>query len=34
LKSGLITIKAETELGFKPHSIKESLAIMKKEFSL
>jgi dTDP-4-dehydrorhamnose reductase len=34
LKSGLITLKAETEFGFKPHTIKESLAIMKKELSL
>jgi dTDP-4-dehydrorhamnose reductase len=34
LKSGLITIKAETELGFKPHSIKDSLIKMKKELSL
>ncbi|MFO7447524.1 MAG: dTDP-4-dehydrorhamnose reductase [Ignavibacteriaceae bacterium] len=34
LNSGLITIKAESELGFKPHSIEESLAIMKKELSL
>jgi dTDP-4-dehydrorhamnose reductase len=30
LNSGLITLKAETELGYKPHSIKESLAIIKK----
>src|SRR5664279_4462392 len=34
LRSGLITIKAESELGFKPHSINETLAIMKKELSL
>jgi len=34
LKSGLITLKAETELGYKPHSIKESLAIMKRELSI
>jgi len=34
LKSGLITIKAETELGFKPHSIIEALAIIKKQLSL
>ena len=34
LKSGLITLKAETELGYKPHSIKETLAIIKKELSL
>ena len=31
LRSGLITIKAESELEFKPHSINETLAIMKKE---
>jgi len=34
LKSGLITLKAQTELGYQPHTILESLAIMKKEFSL
>ncbi len=34
LKSGLLTIKAETEIGYKPHSIAESLALMKKELSL
>ncbi len=34
LKSGLITIKAETELGYKPHSIVESLSIIKKQLSL
>ena len=34
LRSGLITIKAESELEFKPHSIIETLAIMKKELSL
>lgn len=34
LKSGLYTLKAETELGYKPHSIIESLAIMKRELSL
>lgn len=34
LKSGLITLKAETELGYKPHTIKESLAIIRKELSL
>ena len=33
LKSGLITLKAETELGYKPHSIKEALAIIKRELS-
>ncbi len=34
LKSGLLTLKAETELGYKPHTIIESLAKMKKELSL
>jgi dTDP-4-dehydrorhamnose reductase len=34
IHSGLITIKAESELEFKPHSINESLSIMKKELSL
>jgi len=34
LKSGLIILKAETELGYKPHSIIESLAAMKKELEL
>ena len=34
LKSGLIILKAQTELGYKPHSINESLAKMKKELSL
>jgi dTDP-4-dehydrorhamnose reductase len=34
LHSGLITIKAESELEFKPHSINETLSIMKKELSL
>jgi dTDP-4-dehydrorhamnose reductase len=34
LKSGLIILKAETELGYKPHSIDESLAKMKRELSL
>ena len=34
LKSGLITLKAETELGYKPHTIKETLAIIRKESSL
>jgi dTDP-4-dehydrorhamnose reductase len=34
LKSGLLILKAETELGYKPHSIDESLAKMKKELSL
>jgi dTDP-4-dehydrorhamnose reductase len=34
LKSGLIILKAETELGYKPHSIYESLIKMKRELSL
>jgi dTDP-4-dehydrorhamnose reductase len=34
LKSGLWTLKAETELGYKPHSISESLLVMKKELGL
>ena len=34
LKSGLITLKAETELSYCPHSIKETLILMKKELSL
>ena len=34
LKSGLLILKAETELGYKPHTINESLAAMKKELGL
>jgi len=34
LKSGLIILKAETELGYKPHTVSESLAAMKKELRL
>lgn len=34
LRSGLIILKAETELGYKPHTIDESLAAMKKELDL
>jgi dTDP-4-dehydrorhamnose reductase len=34
LKSGLITLKAETELGYKPHTLAESFGMMKKELSL
>ena len=34
LKSGLLILKAQTELGYKPHSIDESLAKMKRELSL
>ncbi|MFN3871853.1 MAG: dTDP-4-dehydrorhamnose reductase [Ignavibacterium sp.] len=31
LKSGLITIKAQSELGYRPHTVVEALAEMKKE---
>lgn len=34
LKSGLLILKAETELGYKPHSIFESLFLIKKELGL
>lgn len=34
LKSGLITIKAQSELGYKPHSIIQSLIVMKKELGI
>jgi len=34
LKSGLLILKAETELGYKPHTISESLAAMKQELNL
>lgn len=34
LKSGLIILKAQTQLGYKPHSINESLMKMKKELAL
>lgn len=34
LRSGLVTLKAETELGYKPHDIKDSLRIMKKYLNL
>jgi dTDP-4-dehydrorhamnose reductase len=34
LKSGLVTLKAETELGFKAHSIEEALSEMKRELVL
>ena len=34
LKSGLITLKAETELSYKPRSIYETLTLMKKELNL
>jgi len=32
LNSGLINLKAETELGYKPRSIEECFSLMKKEF--
>jgi dTDP-4-dehydrorhamnose reductase len=34
LKSGLVTLKADTELGFKAHSIEETLTIIRKELNL
>lgn len=34
LKSGLITLKAETELGYKPHEITDAFQEMKRELSL
>ncbi len=34
LKSGLLTIKAQSELGFKPLTIEESLFLMQKELGL
>ena len=34
LKSGLITIKAQSELGYKPHTIIQTLEILKKGFGL
>ena len=34
LKSGLITIKAQSELGYKPHTITQSLELMKSELGL
>ncbi|MEJ2103033.1 MAG: dTDP-4-dehydrorhamnose reductase [Ignavibacteriaceae bacterium] len=34
LNSGLWILKAETELGYKPHTIDESLSVMKKELGL
>ena len=34
LKSGLITTKAEAELGYKPHSILEALSKIKKQLAL
>lgn len=33
LKSGLITLKAEVELGFKPSTVEEGLLILKKQLS-
>lgn len=34
LKSGLIILKAQTELGYKPHSIEESFTLMKNELDI
>jgi dTDP-4-dehydrorhamnose reductase len=34
LKSGLITIKAQSELGYKPHTIHQTLELMKTELGL
>ena len=34
LKSGLITLKAETELGYKPHQLEETFKLMKNELNL
>jgi dTDP-4-dehydrorhamnose reductase len=34
LKSGLITIKAQSELGYKPHTILQTLELMKSELGL
>lgn len=34
LNSGLITLKAETQLGYKPHTIKDTFVQMKKELGL
>lgn len=31
LKSGLITVKAETEIGFRPHTIEETFSLMQKD---
>lgn len=34
LKSGLITIRAQSELGYRPHTINQTLELMKKELAL
>ncbi len=34
LKSGLLTLKSETELGYKAHTIGEALAVMQRELNL
>jgi dTDP-4-dehydrorhamnose reductase len=34
LKSGLIILKAETELSYKPHTTEEAFAEMKRELAL
>ncbi len=34
LRSGLVTLKAETELGYKPHSVEDTFMLMKNELGL
>lgn len=34
LKSGLITIKAQTELNYRPHTVMQALELMRKELNL
>ncbi len=34
LKSGLINLKAQTELGYKPHSVEDTFDIIKREIKL
>lgn len=34
LKSGLTILKAETELGYKPHSINDALSVIKKQLKI
>jgi len=34
LKSGLVTLKAETELAYKPFSIEDTFSLMQKELNL
>jgi hypothetical protein len=33
MKSGLVTLKAEVELGYRPLSIDESLAVLRNQLS-